>query len=92
MEAIIVAFLSFFLLTGKTSFHWLDHILDSTAMLHKCLLLNWLENFNSLWNSVSIIPMIMYKFSKLSKRTITDTLNLFLEIIAELLVRIDYNI
>lgn len=42
--------------------------------------------------SVSIIPMIMHNFSKLSKRIITDTLNLFLEIIAELLVRIDYNI
>ena len=50
MEAIIVAFLFFFLLTGKTSFHWQDHILDSTAMLPKGLLLNWLKNFNSLLN------------------------------------------
>ena len=41
---------------------------------------------------VSIIPVIMHNFSKLSKRIITDTLNFFLEIIAELLVRIDYDI
>ena len=49
MEAIIVAFLSF-VLTGKTNFHWQGHVLDSTAMLHKCLLLNWLKNVNSLRN------------------------------------------
>ena len=34
--------------------------------------------------SVSIIPMIMHNFSKLSKIIIIDTLNFFLEIIAEL--------
>ena len=41
---------------------------------------------------VSIITVIMHNFSKLSKRIITDTLNFFLKIIAELLESTDYRI